>query len=294
MFRHSWMAIALLMSPFSALAEEDSAESTEPAAEEPAAEEPAAEEPAPAAEELAAEEPAAEEAAPAAEPAPAAEEPAPAAEEPAAVAPAPAAEPAPTAEDSGYRDVDLVDKGRTKMEDKRDYENLVTMDMSFLPSTLKVRYTRLLNDNISVMVGGGYGSSSSTGGLLGDHKVSRTVVMAGADFHPIGNGLHGFYVGSRLKHTAWHAEAPTEVDPDPDVEGDETTGTATWDSSKIQIKALIGYRFIIDPGLSVAMGLGPKYTNRVTEAGDDGALGTFKGGKEGMGVGFEFLLGWAF
>jgi hypothetical protein len=252
----------------------------------------AAEEPdAPAAEE--AEAPPAEEAeAPPAEEAeaPPAEE----AEAPSAEEAPPAKEPAaPAAEEAtGYRDVDLVDGGRTKMEDKRDYNNLIVLGVGFFPNTAKLRYRRVISDRVSVMVGGGYGRGSSE---LFSYDVSRAIGLGGADFHPIGNGLHGFYIGPRVKYTSWNF---TMTVPDPDVDADPAaeepaTVNAFWNSGKVSLKVLLGYRVVIDPGLSVAIGLGPKYVTKVVETGDE-SLATFRSGGVGIGMDLELLLGWAF
>ena len=56
---------------------------------------------------------------------------------------------------SGYRDVELVDGGTTKMQDKRDYNNLLIFRPSFFPPGLGLRYQRVITNKFSAFVGGG-------------------------------------------------------------------------------------------------------------------------------------------
>jgi hypothetical protein len=175
-------------------------------------------------------------------------------------------------EETGYGDVVLTEGGPTEMEDKRDYENLVTLGFGFLPATVKADYRKLINDNFSVMVGGGFGSANWE---LGDNEIrfQRIIGNLGADYHPVGNGLHGFYLGPRVSYTQWSA------------------GDDDFSSSRLKVSGVIGWRWIFDPGISVALGLGGKYQTILAESGDSGDLVVMT---EGVGTALEFKLGWAF
>jgi hypothetical protein len=175
-------------------------------------------------------------------------------------------------EETGYGDIVLTDGGPTEMEDKRDYENLVTLGFGFLPATVKADYRKLLNDNFSVMFGGGFGSANWN---LGGEEVrfQRVIGNLGADYHPVGNGLHGFYVGPRVSYIQWSA------------------GDDAFSSSRLDVRGIAGWRWVLDPGASIALGLGGKYQTVLAETGDSGDSAVLK---EGIGPALEFKLGWAF
>ena len=61
---------------------------------------------------------------------------------------------------TAYRDVELYDGGPTRMEDKRDYDQIVVLGPMIMPLGLKFRYLRSLDDRTTIQFGGGYGSMS--------------------------------------------------------------------------------------------------------------------------------------
>ena len=126
------------------------------------------------------------------------------------------------------------------------------------------------------MIGGGFGSAAWQLGSDDGATLQRVIGTVGFDYHPIGNGMHGFFVGPRATYTLWSITSDEEE---------------AYSSQRFDIRGLIGYRWIFDPGLSVSLGIGPKYTNIVREAGDSGELPF---GREGVGAATELQLGWAF
>jgi hypothetical protein len=201
-----------------------------------------------------------------------------------------------------------VDNPTTKQEDKRGYQNLVTLGFAILPGTIKGSYRRTLSDKTSVMVGGGFGAASWDNLNL---DVTRVLFTAGMDYQPKGNGMHGLYMGPRLAFTSWGLEYQntfevTDTDTDTDTDTGADTGADTGgDSSndidvnagfttrRLDASAMIGWRWIWDPGASLALGIGPQYTTVVSEVGvqdEDVELG----GGTGIGFASEVRLGWAF
>lgn len=179
-------------------------------------------------------------------------------------------------EESGYRDVVLEDGGPTVMEDKRDYDQVVTIGFAIIPATVKTTYRHSVADNLSVMVGAGFGSAEWTLGGDDNATIRRVISTAGLDYHPVNNGLHGFFIGPRASYTVWSA----------DSDGEEV-----YSSARLDVRGLIGWRWIFDPGVAVSIGLGAKYTNIIREAGDSG---DFSFAREGVGAATELQLGWAF
>ncbi len=190
-------------------------------------------------------------------------------------------------EESGYRNVDIYEQGRFRMRDKRDYENMIILGPSFIPPGVNVRYDRLLVDRLSVFVGAGYGSLST-----GDVKLTRISGRLGANLHPIGNGMHGFFVGPRLGIV----QNTLAVE----VEEDSTGTSASSDGSLTTFSAgaVGGWRWIWDPGFSLSIGLGAQYLSVVTEVeaqtsdGEEASTGSLN--FDGFLPAFEFTLGWAF
>jgi hypothetical protein len=179
-------------------------------------------------------------------------------------------------EESGYRDVVLADGGPTVMEDKRDYDQIVTVGFKILPSTVKTTYRHSVSDNLSVMVGAGFGSAAWILGGDDNATIQRVISTAGLDYHPVGNGLHGFFIGPRASYTVWSA----------DSDGEEV-----FSSTRLDISGLIGWRWIYDPGVAVSIGLGARYTDVIREAGDSGDFSFIR---EGVGFAREIQLGWVF
>jgi hypothetical protein len=199
--------------------------------------------------------------------------------------------------------VELVDNPTTKQEDKRGYQNLVTLGFAFFPGTIKGSYRRTLNDKISVVVGGGFGSAT-----WGTTDVSRVLAGAGMDYQPKGNGMHGFYVGPRVDYTSWSFEYSdtievSDTDTDTDTDTGSDTGSdssqdidlnANFQSQRIEFSGMVGWRWVWDPGASLALGIGPKFTTITNEAGAQDDSVTWGGGRTGIGFGTEVRLGWAF
>lgn len=184
-------------------------------------------------------------------------------------------------QESGYRNVDIYEQGRFRMRDKRGYENLVILGPRIIPPGLAVRYDRLLSDRVSVLAGVGYGSIGS-----GDVRFSRIEGLLGMNWHPIGNGMHGFFLGPRLKIDKWTLTV-TEGDS-----GGDGSITA------IGAGAVAGWRWIWDPGFSLGLGIGGQYISIASEAaatyedGTEASTGSFN--VDGFVPTFEFTLGWAF
>ena len=180
-------------------------------------------------------------------------------------------------EKTGFRDVELVDGGPTQMEDKRDYTNLIIAGPTFFPTGLNLRYQRLLNDRFSASIGAGYGGKKNWIGT--DTDTMRLTARLGADIHPVGNGMHGWYLGPRVLYRSWSFSA-----------GDLSFATTT-----LQGGAVAGWRWIKDPGLSCGIGMGMGYAAKTLdfESGiEEIDIPDFNG--EGTKFLFEFTLGWAF
>jgi len=177
-------------------------------------------------------------------------------------------------------DVVIEDDGPHVMADKREYRNLVTPGLIMWPPGAKVRLQRSITDHASVIVGGGLASGHIGGCDCEGLGWARYQVMAGADYHPIGNGMHGPYLGARVLYR--HGGAATSLfSQDVSTEHDMLTA-----------RGILGYRWIMDPGLSVALGVGAGYRE---------SLRTYSAGESETSVGLQTLvpaaevnLSWAF
>lgn len=169
------------------------------------------------------------------------------------------------------------------MEDKRGYQNLIILDPGFFPPSLLIRYDRLWADSLSSTIGLGYGGFSLDGGA----GVSVIRSMLGVNWHPIGNGFHGFFVSGR-----------GEIDHnmiDPGCESDEVCGDGSV--TVLSVKALAGWRWVWNPGFSLGLGLGAQYASILAEAeAEDDAGNSVSEDTSFSGVfpTIEFSLGWAF
>lgn len=173
-------------------------------------------------------------------------------------------------------DVVLVDDGPHEMADKREYRSQVVAGVGLLPMTAKGRFQHLLTDNVSLMIGGSYGrslltSADASGGL------ERSSVLVGADLHPMGNGLHGLYVGPRARWSSYTVGL-----------GDE----ALYQSGKLSVQGIVGYRVVLDPGLTLAAGVGLRYVESVSQVGDPSEDRGWE--RAGLGGTAELNVGWAF
>jgi len=192
-------------------------------------------------------------------------------------------EPAPSeeaGEPTGYRDVELFDGGPTRMEDKRDYKRMIILGPTFFPMGAKLRYQRLLSDRLSVFVGGGYGTRKNW--LFTDVDMTRYSMRFGVDLHPIGNGLHGFYVGPRVRYRSW------SLSWENDEELPEYYSLSTFTADGV-----IGWRWVWDPGFSLGLGGGAGYSTMISEDTVDSEIVDL-GVIEGTRFAGEFTLGWAF
>lgn len=150
---------------------------------------------------------------------------------------------------TGYHEVYLKDRGPHVMEDMRDYHHLVMVTPLFIPLGAKVRYHHAINDRSSLIVGLGYAGLGTADGSL-----VRTHLRAGLDLHPIGNGMSGFYLGPRITRNTWKMR-----DCCGEGESLHTVGGS----------AVLGYRWITDPGLTVGLGAGAGYTAVHTSGADE-------------------------
>lgn len=180
-----------------------------------------------------------------------------------------------------HRDVELVDYGRFRMPDRRDYKNLISIGWLF-PVGATVRYDRLILDNFSVLGQLGFGSIK-----FGNTTWTSWRVAGGFNWHPIGNGMHGFFLGPRVQYTDWT------------LKYEDSEGVAKGGVSSIVASGIVGYRWIWDPGFSLGLGLGAAYRATLAEASVEYSDGTEASNVEtdrasGLGFDMEFTLGWAF
>ena len=173
-------------------------------------------------------------------------------------------------------DVVLVDDGPHQMNDKREYRSQIVGGVGVLPLTAKGRFQHLLTDNLSVIVGGGYGHSLLT---VGDSSagVERMITLVGADYHPMGNGLHGLYIGPRARWS-WYTVG--------------ANAAPVYQTGKLSVQGVVGYRAVIDPGLTLSAGVGMRYVESTHVIGDPSADRGWE--RTGLGGTVEVGLGWAF
>ncbi len=190
-------------------------------------------------------------------------------------------------EATGFRNVDIVEAGRFRMRDKRGYRNLVIIGPRFLPPGVNVRYDRLFGDRISLLVGTGFGrlgfksSDDDIDGTTRGH-ISSWRALVGMNWHPVRNGMHGFFLGPRLQYAGYAVS----------VDGGGSGSVTTLDAG-----AAVGWRWIWDPGFSLGLGLGGGYRAVVTEAAasdEDGEEVSTGFNYQGFWPIVEFTLGWAF
>jgi len=187
-----------------------------------------------------------------------------------------------SSEASGYRNVDIYEQGRFRMRDKRDYRNLVIVAPRIIPPGIALRYDRLLSDKISLVLGAGFGSVGT-----GDVRLQRIEGLLGMNWHPIGNGMHGFFLGPRVRINQYSLIVK-------DGGGSSSNGSVTT----IGGGAVAGWRWIWDPGFSLGLGLGAQYLSAVSSAdatnadGTSASTGTFN--FDGVFPVIEITLGWGF
>lgn len=197
-------------------------------------------------------------------------------------------------EDSGYRDVDLVDGGRTKMEDKRDYTMALVPGLSIIPPGFKVRFQYGMSDRLTLIAGAGYAGfgykressidvdDDDTSELTSSSETdwTRYHVLAGLDFQPIGNGMHGFYVGPRVLYR----------------KGDTNFSLFENDAQVVRnivvARVLMGYSVVMDPGILMKVGVGAGY--RIAVGSIVSEYVTSESSYSGFTPTVEMNLGWAF
>jgi len=194
-----------------------------------------------------------------------------------------------TTEESGYRNVDIYEAGRFRMRDKRDYENIIILGPIFIPPGMSVRYDRGISDRFSVVAGFGLGILNLDDGDDGESASLRSFrFLAGANWQPIGNGMHGFFVGPRIRYNTYNVSVDCS---DGEECSDGSVGT-------LGIGAVLGWRWIWDPGFSLGLGLGGQYFSVVSESSatysDGSETGSGSVSYDGFLPAFEFTLGWAF
>lgn len=174
--------------------------------------------------------------------------------------------------------VELEESGPLRMEDKRDYRNLVVLGPRLFPPGIGGRYLHSLSDELTLMVGAGYGGIALD--FLGlTAAAERIDARAGLDFQPLGNGMHGFYAGPRVVYKRFIGVLAADDAPNPDALTTQTLGAG----------GVIGWRWIWDPGLSLGLGLGATYTTFLVGAEDDPDLRL-----TGLAPVGELTVGWAF
>lgn len=195
-----------------------------------------------------------------------------------------------TTEEAGYRNVDIYEAGRFRMRDKRDYENIIILGPLFIPPGLSVRYDRGISDRFSVVAGFGLGilglgDNDSTGDSA---SLMSLRFLAGANWQPIGNGMHGFYVGPRVRYNTYTVS----------VDCSNGAECANGSVGTLGVGAVAGWRWIWDPGFSLGLGLGGQYFAVVSQASATYSDGTETGSGsvkyDGFLPAFEFTMGWAF
>lgn len=189
----------------------------------------------------------------------------------------------PASEPTGYRNVELVETGPFRMENKRGYENLVIVAPQFIPPGVRVRYDRLLADNFSLVTAVSVGAASVNGGA-GIFSVGGTL---GGNWHPLKNGMHGFFLGPRVSMQYYGIDAGC---------GDEAC--ADGSVTTFGAGAIVGWRWIWNPGFSLGLGVGAQYATIVSEAearSSDGSDAVGSGFSfSGILPDFELNIGWAF
>jgi len=197
-------------------------------------------------------------------------------------------------ESTGYRDVELVDGGPTLMEDKRDYTMAVVPGFSIIPPGVKVRFQYGLNERLTLIAGVGYGGfgytretsidvdsdSSADASASSGTDWTRYHVLAGLDLQPIGNGMHGFYVGPRVLYRKGNTNFSLFTE-----EAEVVRTAIVW-------RMLLGYSVVMDPGILVKMGFGAGYRHNVGSTTSE--YFTSEASYLGFVPTVELNLGWAF
>lgn len=177
------------------------------------------------------------------------------------------------------RHVELVDDGPMQMRDKRDYDTLVVIGPRLFPPGIGGRVLRSLSDEVTLMVGAGYGGFDLR--LFGLRAAAQRIdARAGLDLQPLGNGMHGFYVGPRVVYKMFVGEAAA---------GDSSAAIHT---QTLGVGGALGWRWVWDPGLSVGIGVGAAWNQFLVDAGeydDDPEIALI-----GLAPLGEFTIGWAF
>ena len=171
----------------------------------------------------------------------------------------------------------LVESGPFKMKDKRGYRNIIIVGPRLIPPGIGGRYIRSVDEHISVMVGGGYAGWSLFGAT-----VRHVDARAGIDYQPIGNGMHGFYVGPRVVYRSFLGAAESDG---------QTGGLHT---RTLGAGGVIGWRAIWNPGLSLGAGIGATFTSALARAGNLSDSGNEGVELTGLLPSLELTAGFAF
>jgi hypothetical protein len=139
-----------------------------------------------------------------------------------------------------------------------------------------------------VVLGTGFGRLSTTAddGTDGDDTkttISSWRVLTGMNWHPVNNGMHGFFLGPRVAYNGYKIA----------VSGSDSDGSVT----SLSAGAVVGWRWIWDPGFSLGLGLGGGYQSILAEADAEDESGEdvdVDYSFSGFWPVIEFTLGWAF
>jgi len=159
------------------------------------------------------------------------------------------------------------------------HENLITVGVMFAPLGTRVRYQRVLKENLSAFGILGYGAKDDWFGS--GYNAQRISGELGVDLHPMGKNLHGFYTGPRVGYQSWSL---TE-----DVEQNATV----YPMTTLEFDAAAGWRWVANSGFTALLGLNIGYS--IFSQDDDlEDIGITVNRSNGVRLGGDFALGWSF
>jgi hypothetical protein len=164
-----------------------------------------------------------------------------------------------------------------RMDREPEYRNVITVGPRLLPPGIGGRYMRSFSDDVTGMIGAGYGGFA-IGGVDFGVGIERWDLRAGLDLEPQGEGLRGVYVGPRLVYRHFTAQA-----------GSAENAVA---SQTMGLGAVVGFRWIWDPGFTLGGGVGLSYDVFLAGRGnldDDDEIRL-----RGLTPVVEVTIGWAF
>jgi hypothetical protein len=159
------------------------------------------------------------------------------------------------------------------------HKNMITGGLMFAPLGLRGRYQRVLTEQLSVLVAGGFGAR--TDWFSSGYDVKRISGTLGADFQPMKMGLHGFYFGPRVSYQVWSLEEAVEENPQ------------SYSRTTAEFDLAAGWRWVTDPGFSLTVGLNGGYTVVDQEDNLDN-VEILSDRDSGFYPGVDLALGWSF